>query len=89
MAHFSPHQKKLIENYYNNRDAIMLNKLGDIVTELYLADSNPKRDRLWKRAERAMEALDIPEADRRRVLKTRRADDLARNLREWIDRPGS
>jgi len=87
MAHFSPHQKKLIENYYNNRDSIMLNKLGDIVTELYLADSNAKRDRLWKRAEKAMEALDIPEAHRRRVLKIRRADDLARNLREWIDRP--
>lgn len=87
MAHFSAHQKKLIENYYDRRHVIMLNKLGDIVTELFLADSDPKRDRLWKRASQAMEQLDISEAERRQVLKTRRAEDLARRLREWIDRP--
>ena len=47
MPDYSKHQKKIIERYYDHRDVIMLTKLGEIVTELYLATSDKKRDQLW------------------------------------------
>ncbi len=32
----------------------MLQKLGELVTELYLADTKAKQNRLWQRANKAM-----------------------------------
>ena len=51
-AERSEYQEGIIGRYYDNRDAIMLEKLGELVTELYLAETDAKRERLWKRAER-------------------------------------
>ena len=35
---YSQHQKSVISNYYSNLDTIMLQKLSDLVGELYLAE---------------------------------------------------
>ena len=45
---YSQYQKSVISGYYGNLDTIMLGKLGELVTELYLADSQAKKDRLWR-----------------------------------------
>ena len=50
MPDYTRHQKKIIERYYDRREEIMLAKLQEIVTELYLAETDAKRDQLWKRA---------------------------------------
>ncbi len=36
----SAYQNKLISNYYQNLDSIMLNKLSELVTELFLAETD-------------------------------------------------
>ena len=33
----SSYQQKAISNYYKNRDAIMMQRLGELVTDLFLA----------------------------------------------------
>lgn len=83
MPDFSRHQKKIIERYYDHRDDIALARLGDIVSELYLADSQRKRDQLWKRAEKAMIALNVKDTLRKNILERRDSETLARQLREW------
>ena len=40
---YSKYQTDVISSYYNNLDTIMLQKLGEIVTELYLADTEKKQ----------------------------------------------
>lgn len=57
----SPHQQRIIRDYYKNRDAIMLQKLGEMVTDLYLAEGKA-RERLWQRVAQALENLEVPEA---------------------------
>lgn len=47
MAERSKYQQKIIKNYYNNREAISLQRLQELVTELYLTEGK-KRDRHWK-----------------------------------------
>jgi hypothetical protein len=55
---FSAHQQKIIKRYYQNIDSISLQKLGEMVTELYLAEGK-KRERLWKNATVAMEKMGV------------------------------
>lgn len=80
---YSKHQKDVISRYYNNLEGIMLQKLGEIVTELYLADTQKKQARLWERAEKAMENLKIPPVIIDHIMKTRSVEILAKNLNDW------
>ena len=61
MAKRSPHQQRIIRDYYKNRDAIMLQRLGEMVGDLYLAEGKA-RERLWKRVAQALENLEVPAA---------------------------
>ena len=36
MAEFSKYQQKVVRNYYENRDTIALQRVQELVTELYL-----------------------------------------------------
>lgn len=84
----TPYQKKVIERYYDQRDVIMLNKLQELVTELYLADTDKKRDRLWARAETAMKNLKVAPAIMAHILETQRPEVLAANVTEWLGTVG-
>ena len=61
MAEHSKYQQKIIKNYYDNMDAISLQKLGESVTELYLAEGK-KRQQQWKRIVAALEKLKVPKS---------------------------
>ena len=80
----SEHQKAVISGYYANLDTIMLQKLGEMVTELYLADTQAKRDRLWQRAHKAMVKLKVPPAIIDHIMNNRDVEVLAKNLQDWL-----
>ena len=86
MPDFTPHQRKIIDRYYARRDDIMLSKLADLVSELYLADSDRKRSALWKRVEAAMKNLKVPHATARHILDQRDPQLLASHLADWSGR---
>jgi hypothetical protein len=62
MAKRSAYQDRVIRNYYQNQDSILLQRLGELVTDLYLAEGKA-RQRVWARIAGAMEKLGVP-ADR-------------------------
>jgi len=84
MATHTPHQKKVIESYYDNKEDIALGRLQEIVTELQLADTEGKRKRLWSRAAAAMKALVVPASVAEHIIVQRKPEVLARNLRQWL-----
>lgn len=55
----TPHQDKIIKRYYDNRDEIMIQKLSELVTDLYLAEGK-KRTQVWKRIVAALENIKCP-----------------------------
>ncbi len=61
----------------------MLQKLGELVTELYLADKQAKKDRLWDRAHKAMVKLKITPAIIDHIMKKQDVEILAKNLQDW------
>jgi len=81
---FSEYQKAVISGYYDNLDIIMLQKLGELVSDLYLADTLPKQDRLWQRAHKAMVKLKVPPAIIDHIMKKKDVEILAKNLQDWL-----
>jgi hypothetical protein len=81
---YSAYQKSVITNYYNNRSDIALSKLSELVSELFLADTDAKRDRLWERAHKAMVNLKIPPAIIDHIMAKKDVKILAKNLNEWL-----
>ena len=55
---YSKFQQKVIKNYYDNRDAISLQRLGELVTDLYLAEGKSRATK-WKQAAAALGKLGV------------------------------
>lgn len=81
---FSAHQKKIINRYYDNLDTIALTKLQELATELFLAESEKKRERLWQRVAAAMENLKVKPSLVSHILEKRDPKVLAENIQDWV-----
>jgi hypothetical protein len=59
LDNYTKHQQGIIKRYYDNRDTIALQKLGEQVTDLYLAEGK-KRERVWRSIVKSLESLKVP-----------------------------
>ena len=84
MADLPDYQRKVVERYYDQRDTIMLNRLQELVTDLFLAGSDRKRDQLWKRVQAAMANLNVPTPLADHILARRDPQILARHIQDWL-----
>ncbi len=83
MTDHTPYQKKIIERYYRNFDAIAFQRLSESVTDLFLAEGKA-RDRLWKRVEETLRKLEFPES-RIAHLMTKRDPQLLVGVLKELD----
>ena len=75
---FSHSQRKIINRYYDNHDTILATRLGEIVTDIALADGDTKKlDRLWKRAEQALTKTALKPEIWKKITETRDPKALA------------
>ncbi len=81
MADHSPYQKKIINRYYKNFDAIAFQRLSELATDLYLADGKQK-ERLWKRVEDALRKIEFPDSRIAHLLEKRDPQLLVAILKE-------
>lgn len=58
MAERTKYQQNIIKNYYKQRDNISLQRLQELVTELYLAEGK-KREQHWKSITGHLEKLGV------------------------------
>jgi hypothetical protein len=79
---YSRYQRGVINRYYEHADTIALQRLSEIVSDLYLAEGG-KAMQLWKSAGAALEKL-APAGDPRvaKVLKEKSVTALARGNRQ-------
>jgi hypothetical protein len=56
---YTKYQQGIIKRYYENADTIQLQRLSEIVGDLYLA-SGKRKDKLWQAAAKAMQVLKVP-----------------------------
>ncbi len=69
----SKYQQNIIKRYYDNREAVSLQRLQELVTELYLAEGKA-RERQWKYIVGALEKLGLKQD---RIDHLREQDDPA------------
>ncbi|MCZ2341746.1 MAG: hypothetical protein LC104_08105 [Bacteroidales bacterium] len=61
MEDFSRHQQGIIKRYYSNQDQILLQKLGELVGDLFLAEGK-KRGKSWQSVAAALQKLGVPQS---------------------------
>ena len=79
---YTPYQKRVIRRYYQNREAASTQRLGEIVTELYLAESEKKVARLWQQVEKLLANAGANEKWIAGVVKDRNLEALAEIVKD-------
>lgn len=83
----SSHQDSIIRNYYQHRDEIMLQRLGELITDLYLAEGKAKA-RLWKRVAEALEKLKVPKSQIQHLVGSENPAMVAKTLKKLLEEMG-
>ena len=81
----SKHQDRIIHNYYANQDALMIQRLGELITDLYLAEGDAKV-RLWKRVGLTLEKLKIPKNEIQQIVQSDNPTLVANLLQKLLDK---
>ena len=82
---YSAYQRDVISRYYDNIDAITLTRLQELVSQLYLADSKSKQNKLWERVHKAMLRLKVKPAIIEHIMSKKDVVILAKNLEDWLN----
>lgn len=70
---YSKYQQNVIRRYYENADAIGLQRAQELVTELYLAEGK-KREKVWDSLEKNLAKAGVPA---KQIAHLREKDDPA------------
>jgi hypothetical protein len=75
-------QERIINRYYEHRDTIMLDKLAEIVGEIYLCTDPKKKNTLWKSAYAALQKTGANAVRVQNVIAMRKVEELAKLVNE-------
>jgi hypothetical protein len=78
----SSYQKGIIKRYYENKEDISAQKLGEIVSDLYLEENDAKAKRKWESAQTALLALGANQARVDKIVAERNLQALAKLVEE-------
>ncbi len=81
MPEYSAYQQKVIHRYYENLDAISIQKLRELVADLSLSEGK-KRQKLWERARAAMANARVPASRIDAILQSDSPEALAKLVSE-------
>ena len=84
MPDHTPHQKRIIRDYYDRKPDIMIQKLGELVSELAVEEDEKKRRRLWARAEKALRNLKVPSWRIAKILEAQDVNLLADVVKDFF-----
>ncbi len=56
---YTGYQRKVIKNFYDNKDLRLIQKLGELVSNLYVETSEKKKETGWKRIEKMLTDLKV------------------------------
>lgn len=80
----SRHQSKIVKRYYDNLDTIVSTRLQEAVTELYLAESDAKRAKLWKSVKTQLDKTPADPALVQQIVEAGDTEKLAKLVNDLI-----
>lgn len=81
MENYSRHQQGIIKRFYQNHDGIQLQRLSELVTDLYLAEGK-KLEKLWQTAASNMGKLGVAATRVQHIVDQRDPELLAKLVKE-------
>jgi len=84
VADYTPHQKRIIRDYYKNRSDLMLQKLAELASELAVETDERRQRALWRRAEKALRNLNVPSWRVARILEAQDPRLLAEVVKDFF-----
>jgi hypothetical protein len=85
MPERSGYQQRIIRNYYENREDIMIQRLGELVTDLFLAEGKAKI-KLWKRVGEVLEKLKVPKDQIQHLIQCENPTLVANLLKKLLEK---
>jgi hypothetical protein len=79
---YSAHQKGIIRRFYEHRDTLALQKLAEIVSNLYVETSEARINRSWKAAHAQLLAAGVSKSRADAILAERDLGALAKVVTE-------
>jgi hypothetical protein len=78
----TPHQKGIVRRYYDHKNNLMTQKLGEIVSDLYLCKEQKQAARLWQSAHTALLNAGVQKARADSIMAARDLKRLAKVVSE-------
>ena len=85
----SRHQKGIVKRYYEHYDTAQAQKLGQIVSDLFLCDSEKQAAKMWAQADKALRALSPDTVRIDKLIAEKNLEVLAKMVNEVAVDPGA
>lgn len=77
-------QSSIVKRYYDNLDTIVANRLQEAVTDLYLAETDSKRAKLWLKVKTQLEKTPADPAVIGKIVEGDDVEGLAKLVNDLI-----
>jgi len=79
---YTEYQKKVIRNFYENKDLRLIQKLGELVSDLYLETSEKKRESGWNKIKKMLVDLKVHPNEVEYLTKDKNLTVISKKLAE-------
>lgn len=79
---YTPYQQKVIRNFYQNKDLRLIQKLGELVSNLYLETNEKKRESGWKKIREMLLDLEVHPHEVEYLTKDKNLTVISKKLAE-------
>ncbi len=81
---YTEYQWKVIKNFYDNKDLRLIQKLGELVSNLYVETSEKKKESGWKRIKKMLVDLKVHPHEVEYLTKDKDLSMISRKLSEMF-----
>ncbi len=79
---YTQYQKKVIKNFYDNKDLRLIQKLGELASNLYIETSEKKKETGWKRIKKMLTDLKVHPHEVEYLTKDKNLSMISKKLAE-------
>ncbi len=79
---YTEYQKKVIKNFYDNKNLRLVQKLGELVSNLYLETSEKKIETGWKKIKKMLTDLKVHPGEVEYLTKDKNLSLISKKLDE-------
>jgi hypothetical protein len=79
---YTKYQQKAIRNFYDNKDLRLVQKLGELVSNLYLETGDKKKETGWKKIKKMLTDLKVHPGEVEYLTKDKNLSTISKKLDE-------